>query len=223
MEEVNLSRLHILSEDLNLHFENESIHSYSKSIEKIKKVFPELQEKEVMKIYYLLKVSYEHEQKKKIKAEIVVTAPAAITHQYRHTVGVLKEHIQGAHEVILLTGYSVSDFAKELIELLIKKTREGVKVKFYIDKNVDIRLFTAAIKNKDFELYKYRELGNFSNMHAKIVLIDNKTAFISSSNLSYNGIVNNLEIGSIISGKPVREIEKVFNSLLKEEFFIRVY
>lgn len=56
-------------------------------------------------------------------------------------------------------------------------------------------------------------------MHAKIAVFDNKHALISSSNLSYNGIINNIEIGNLLHGEKVGELETLFEEMLERRLF----
>jgi phosphatidylserine/phosphatidylglycerophosphate/cardiolipin synthase-like enzyme len=54
------------------------------------------------------------------------------------------------------------------------------------------------------------------NTASKSNLVYNQKAFVSSANLSYNGIVNNLEIGSLITGKKVTALNQIFNEMYSQ-------
>ena len=70
--------------------------------------------------------------------------------------------------------------------------------------------------------YKYQKNESLSSLHAKVIVVDNQKAFVSSSNLSYNGMVNNVEIGTIIRGAKVREIDNLFKQLIDNRYFIKI-
>lgn len=222
MFDKNTSRLYILAEELKMHFENENIYKDVHSLKELNKVFPKIDNEEALKVLSLLKIQHVLEKKSSNSAEIVVTSPALISHDFRNTVGILREYIHNAEKSILITGYSISEFANDIIRLLILKCKEGVQVKFFIAKNVKEEIFKDAIKNLNFTLYKYQENGQYSNLHAKIMIIDSEKAFISSSNLSYNGIINNLEIGSIVTGDSIKSLEEIFGKLIEKKYFKRI-
>lgn len=53
---------------------------------------------------------------------------------------------------------------------------------------------------------------------------DNQKVFVSSSNLSYNGIVNNIEIGTLIEGrKKVDSIDDLFKKLKLKDMFVEIH
>ncbi|PKH10674.1 phospholipase D-like domain-containing protein [Planomicrobium sp. MB-3u-38] len=219
---LETSRLYVLAEELGLQFENKRLYNKNQLLQNLKKVFPSVKDEDLKRFFALMEIQHELETVQKVQMEVVVTAPPEVLNQ-RRTIGVLRESIENANRTILITGYSVSEFATEIINLLIEKSRMGIKVKFFIDKNVDPTKFQEAISTPNFELYKYKSSKEFSSMHAKIIILDDETAFISSSNLSYNGIVNNLEIGAVITGKAIEEFKEIFNELIAKEYFYRVY
>jgi len=214
-------RLYVIAEELNLQFENRNSKMQTESLQELKKVFPNVEDEDIERFFALLEIQHELHALQNVQMEVVVTAPSEILNQ-RRTIGVLRESIENAKETILITGYSVSEFANEIIVLLMNKAREGVRIKFFIDKNVNADIFTEATLNSNFELYKYRNSKINSSMHAKLIVIDDDNAFISSSNLSYNGIINNLEMGIFAKGKTLREFKDIFEELISKEYFVRI-
>ncbi|ANU18358.1 hypothetical protein BBI11_15525 [Planococcus maritimus] len=214
-------RLYVIAEELNLQFENRNSKMQTESLQELKKMFPNVEDEDIQRFFALLEIQHELHALQNVQMEVVVTAPSEILNQ-RRTIGVLRESIENAKETILITGYSVSEFANEIIVLLMNKAREGVRIKFFIDKNVNTDIFAKATLNSNFELYKYRNSKINSSMHAKLIVIDDDNAFISSSNLSYNGIINNLEMGIFAKGKPLREFKDIFEELISKEYFVRI-
>ncbi|RLQ90217.1 phospholipase D-like domain-containing protein [Planomicrobium sp. Y74] len=214
-------RMYVLAEHLGLNFETKNTSSHSDSLRALKKIFPDIGSVDIQRLLALMEIQHDLHSAQNLQMEIVVTAPSEVLNK-RRTIGVLRESIENAEKSILLTGYSVSEFVSEIIALLIKKSTNGVKVKFFIDKNVDSEIFSAANSSSNFELYEYRSDKYFSSMHAKIIVIDDEKAFISSSNLSYNGIINNLEMGIVINGDPIREFKGIFEELITTGYFVKV-
>lgn len=215
------TRLYVLAEELNSYIRNEDIYGEDAIIKELKKTFPNLDINDLNNIIALFKLQNKTFEKEVISAELVATVPALIHNKKtRRTIGVLREYIHASKHTILITGYTISEFVKDLIQLLNKKASEGVIIKFFLDKHVDEKFIKSIVKiNKNFKIYKLVNSKVYSNLHAKIAVFDNKHALISSSNLSYNGIINNIEIGSILHGEGVRELETLFEVMLERKFF----
>lgn len=101
-----------------------------------------------------------------------------------------------------------------------KKVFEGVIIKFFLDKYVDENFIKFIVEiNKNFKIYKLVNFKVYLNLYVKIVVFDNKYVLILLLNLFYNGIINNIEIGSILYGEGVRELEILFEVMLERKFF----
>lgn len=230
----NLSKLLVLYEEINDYIDSVNIEKIyqglnvnnrkdSHLIDNFKKLFPTLTPLEISSLLFLLKQERETCIKEVNKVEIVGTYPNNLDVDLRQTVSVVRQLILEAEESILITGYSISEFVNEIIELLINRSQQGVKVHFFIDKGVNSRVFLSRdIKKADFKIYQYKRKENLSSLHAKVIVADKKKAYVSSSNLSYNGIVNNIEIGTLISGEKVKSIVGFFKSLLLNDLFVRI-
>lgn len=164
------------------------------------KYFPNLCEEEVTLLINLLNGMRE-------KAEL------------RKTVGVIRENILASRQSILITGYAISEFAKELIDLLILKSTQGIRVTFLIDKDVEEFMFKAAIKLPNFKVYRFNTSESYTHLHVKVMIFDKTRAFVSSSNLSYNGIINNIEIGILTNDKNVIKLNAVLEELVSSSYF----
>ncbi|WP_342503472.1 phospholipase D-like domain-containing protein [Lysinibacillus sp. FSL L8-0126] len=151
--------------------------------------------------------------------EIVISNSLEMNHELRKTVGVIRENILASRQSILITGYAISEFAKELIDLLILKSTQGVRVTFLIDKDVEESMFKAAIKLPNFKVYRFNPSDSYTHLHAKVMIFDKTRAFVSSSNLSYNGIINNIEIGILTNDKNVIKLNDVLGKLVSSSYF----
>jgi len=50
-------------------------------------------------------------------------------------------------------------------------------------------------------------------IHAKVLISDNKKAYVGSANISQNGFLNSFEVGVIVEGESVVNLKKVVLSL----------
>ena len=97
--------------------------------------YPNLSEKEASEIYAMIVAASKRE---KPESELVVTAPPSFTLQIKATKVVVRSMIERASSSILITGYSLSDYFSDLVNRIIKKSQEGVFVKFYVN-NIEIK------------------------------------------------------------------------------------
>lgn len=181
--------------------------------------FPNLSEEETNLLINLLKGILEKAADNNSNTEFVITNPLEINHELRKTIGVIRENILSSRKSILITGYAISEFVKELIDLLVLKSTQGVSVVFLIDKDVEETLFEVAIKSPNFKVYKFNPSNSHTHLHAKVMIFDKKKAFISSSNLSYNGIINNVEVGILTNGENVVKLNDTMQSLINSDYF----
>ena len=160
--------------------------------------------------------------------ELVTTNPSYKEIKTRKSYSVFHEILNNAKESILITGYSISSFAEELLETLLNKSKQGIKVSLFIndlDEKKELLEKIYLFKGKYLELFEfYNDKDNKTRaLHAKVILIDNKIGLISSSNLSYNGLIDNIEMGiKFDSAKKGEEIRKFFHTLIKKKVFTRV-
>ena len=101
------------------------------SIVEIKKRYPKLTNKEVQEIYALVVAAASRTDKP--KTSLVVTAPPSFAIRADSTKIIVDSMISNAQSSILITGYSLSDYFKDMIDCLIKKSQMGVFVKFYVN------------------------------------------------------------------------------------------
>lgn len=183
-----------------------------------------LNEEQLSELLLLFKI-YEQQQSKD-SVELVATLPVNVNNRFRKTIGVVRQIIIEAQEELMITGYAVSEYFDEIFDLIITKSLMGVNVSFFIDNNPRVIAYMKSVMERNdlgsVTLYKYKGVEQFSSLHAKVITADKKKAFVSSSNLSYNGIVNNLEIGTLFTGKKVDEINNLFEQLINEDCFIKM-
>lgn len=196
---------------------------FPKSIELIKKEYPQLKEEQVLSIIELVGNAL---LEKREKISLVATVPLAFSLKTKRIQNVAEELIKNAKKSILLTGYSVSGFISKIIDLLIEKSQKGVLVKIFFN---DLQSQSSVKKILDYRS-KFLQVYDYTNredkmaaLHAKIIVVDKKETLISSANLSYHGMSGNIEIGTCISSEKVaKQIEELFKELLFYKIFRRV-
>lgn len=233
MENLSVTKLLVLYEEISCFLDtmisNELLISKVKLEENIhivgrfQRLFPNLTSTEIYNILLMFNMEREKLRSKENKMELVGTFPTNIDSNLRQTISVVRQIILEAEMSILITGYSVSEFINEIIDILLVKSRQGINVQFFIDKGVDGQaFFDQKLRNANFKVYKYKKNETFSSLHAKVIITDNKKAFVSSSNLSYNGIVNNIEIGTLVTGEKVKSITSLFEKLVNRDLFFEL-
>ena len=165
---------------------------FPKSIELVKKEYPQLEEEQVLSIIELVGNAL---LEKREKISLVATVPLAFSLKTKRIQNVAEELIRNAKKSILLTGYSVSGFILKIIDLLIEKSQKGVLVKIFFN---DLQSQSSVKKileyrSKFLQVYDYTNREDkMAALHAKIIVVDKKETLISSANLSYHGMSGNI-------------------------------
>lgn len=99
------TRMHVLIEELNTYIQNEEVYGKRTIIQEFKKIFPDVDNKDLDKIIELFIIQDMKFNSKRISAEFVTTIPAQLQGMgSRSTIGVLREYIHAAEHTILITG-----------------------------------------------------------------------------------------------------------------------
>lgn len=115
--------------------------------------------------------------------------------------------IQEARETLLVEAETMND--DKLEQELINAVKRGVDVKIVVQNELDADDTRDArkIKNAGAQVKKISS----PYMHAKIIVVDNKKAYIGSVNISANSMDNNRELGIIVSEAEVlRRLNETF-------------
>lgn len=196
------------------------------SIQKLKERFPSCSEKEIIEIIQLALSMYSYKQEE--KTELVITAPNSFKVVARKTRTVVEEMINNAERSITLTGYSISDYFADMLDIIIHKSTTGVYVTLYInnvEKHKEKIKRVIAYSGKFIKIYNYNKQNedNMAALHAKLIVVDRKMSFISSANLSYHGMQGNIEMGVLIeSKKKATEVEELLTTMRTLKVFERI-
>lgn len=191
-------------------------------ITNLKKEFPSLSEQEIWQIIGLCVNVYSGKEAE--KAELAITAPISFKLKARKINEVITNMIQDSQKSITLTGYSVSDYFSEMIDLIISKSQQGIYVRLYLNdyekhKNNLKRLMD--LRTKHLRVFDYQKQDDeMAALHAKTIVVDEKELLVSSANLSYHGMQGNVEMGiRLVSEDKAKQVE----SLLKEMVGMKVF
>lgn len=190
----------------------------------LSKEYPQLNEQQMLSIIELVCNALLEKQKERIR--LVATIPPSFSLKTKRIQNIIEELIKNAQKSILLTGYSISGFISELLDLLIDKSQKGVLVKFFLNDATNQLSVEKLLRYKSrfLQIYDYKNKEDkMAALHAKIIMVDNKDIMISSANLSYHGMSGNIEIGTHIeSSKIAKQIEELFKDLLFSNIFTTI-
>ena len=114
-----------------------------------------LKDVEIFSIIELVLKSYLETRKEKI--ELITTAPPSFMLKTKRISNVVRDVIENSEKSLLITGYSISEFVEDMIDLIIEKSQRGVFVKIFINdlakqKSIDKLL---RYQGKFLQLYDY--------------------------------------------------------------------
>lgn len=165
---------------------------------------------------------------KKIEhADLVLTAPDSFRVKTLKTRETMEKIIENTEKSLTITGYSISDYFSELLDVIINKSQQGVYVRLYvndIEKQKDALDRLIAYRSRFLQIYEYQkqEDDKMSALHAKLIVSDVKKSLVSSANLSYHGMKGNIEMGFLIeSHDKAKQIEEVMKEMIRMKVFVK--
>lgn len=195
----------------------------AETLSEIKKRFPSVTEREAKDIYALL---YEEHSAPKERASLVLTAPPSFSVRTKSTKNTVEKMLSDATSSILITGYSLSEYFEDMIDMIIQKSQSGVLVKFFVN-NIDSQPRFDKLtryKGRYLKIYNYKQPEDpMSALHAKVISTDKRFTLITSANLSYHGQLGNIELGTLIESPALaKQVEDIFTKLLFSKVFFEV-
>ena len=158
---------------------------------------------------------------------IVITAPPSFNIKAKATKNVVDSMIREASESILITGYSLSEYFNEALDIIIDKSKHGVFVRFFVNhfENQANLEKLQRYKGRFLKIYDYPQSAEdkMAALHAKVLSVDRHKTLITSANLSYHGQEGNIELGTLVeSEKFARDLDSVFTTLLFKKVFVEM-
>lgn len=196
----------------------------TKSVEILKRNYPELSQQKCESIIELINEAITSNEADKVS--IVVTAPPSFAINARTTMSVVQSMISGAERNIIITGYSLSSYFSDLVDIIIDKSQHGVSVKFFVNDIDKQQGFDKLLcyKGRFLNMYNYKQSDDkMSALHAKVLSVDGYSTLITSANLSYHGQQGNIELGTKIDSKTVaKQIDDIFTKLIFSKVFVQL-
>lgn len=191
----------------------------------IRKRYPALTEKEALEIYSL--VAGASNDNATEKASLVVTAPASFSLRAKSTKNTVENLIKSTKSSLLITGYSLSDYFGDLVDVIIHKSQSGIFVKFFVNDIESQTGFDKIVRYKGrfLKVYNYpkQKDDRMSALHAKVLSVDGNKTLITSANLSFHGQEGNLELGTLMESSEIaRQVDEVFTRLIFKKVFVEV-
>ena len=203
---------------------NDSANGTSNAVDMLKRSFPEISEAHCEDIVESILGAMTMSDSDKVS--LVVTAPPSFAINARTTMNVVESMINGADRNILITGYSLSSYFSELIDTILRKSQQGIFVKFFVNDIDKQQGFDKLLRYKGcfLKIYNYRqEDDRMAALHAKVISVDRKQTLITSANLSYHGQQGNIELGTLIDSKQVaKQIDDIFTKMIFSKVFTEV-
>ncbi len=197
------------------------VNGTSNAVSALKKYAPSLSESQCQDI--IGTVISAMNSKEYDKASIVATTPPSFSINARTTMSVVESLIAEAERSILITGYSLSSYFSDLVNIIIEKSRKGVYVKFFVNDIESQGTFDklCRYKGKFLKIYNYpKSEDKMAALHAKVISVDGTKTLITSANLSYHGQQGNIELGTVIESKAVaKQVDGIFTQLLFSKVF----
>ena len=196
----------------------------TKSVEILKRNYPELSQQKCESIIELINEAITSNEADKVS--IVVTAPPSFAINARTTMSVVQSMISGAERNIIITGYSLSSYFSDLVDIIIDKSQHGVFVKFFVNDIDKQQGFDKLLRYKGrfLNMYNYKQSDDkMSALHAKVLSVDGYSTLITSANLSYHGQQGNIQLGTKIDSKTVaKQIDDIFTKLIFSKVFVQL-
>lgn len=189
-------------------------------IPNIKKAFPSISDIDALKlINLLLNIQCQNE-----KIELTITSSVSSKVHIKQNQIVIQEMLSSAQKSIIMTGYSVSDYFSNYVDLLIDRSQRGVLVQIFFNYAKKQRQIEKLLRyqGKYLRLYDYQNAQDkMSALHAKVICVDKEKTLISSANLSYHGLEGNIEVGTYIESQRIaKQLTDTFKALVMKKTFV---
>jgi phosphatidylserine/phosphatidylglycerophosphate/cardiolipin synthase-like enzyme len=199
---------------------------FGRSMQELRRRFPNADEKDLLDIISLVCTAYSRNNSD--KCELIITAPTSFRLKARRTEDVVVHLIAEACRSITITGYSISEYFDGMLDSMIQKSTTGVYVNLYVndvEKHGEQLQRAKSYRGQYLHLFEYNrtEADRMAALHAKMIVVDGVSSFVSSANLSYHGMRGNIEMGILInSADKAKTIEELLKELRRMKVFLPI-
>lgn len=136
----------------------------------------------------------------------------------------LIEMIKKAKQEVMIVAYRLTVAHEELGHSLESALARGCIVTIVLDRSgapvaAEDSFLNRLLKNyHNWVVWDFHETSGSQNvaLHAKLVIVDRRTALIGSANFSRNGLVENHELALSVAGKTARSLCTAVESLIQQ-------
>ena len=190
----------------------------------VHRIFSSISDNDAEKIVKMLISVIKSEKKEKI--DLTITAPITTGIKVRQNQIIVKELLASAEKSILITGYSMSEYFAELLDLIIQKSQRGTLCQIYLNQ-AEKHIYLDKLmryKGRFLNVYDYQNSEDkMAALHAKVISVDGYRTLISSANLSYHGLEGNIELGTIIESERIaKQLTDAFKELRFKKIFVEL-
>ena len=190
----------------------------------VHRIFSSVSEKDAEKVISMLISVIKSEKKEKI--DLTITAPITSGIKVRQNQTIVKELLSSAEKSILITGYSMSEYFAELLDLIIQKSQRGILCQIYLNQ-AEKQMYLDKLmryKGRFLNVYDYQNSEDkMAALHAKVICVDGYKSLISSANLSYHGLEGNIELGTVIESERIgKQLTEAFKELRFKKIFVEL-
>jgi len=158
--------------------------------------------------------------KDKETIDLTYTGPAQFSVVGRSTESVIEEMVENAKKRITIIGYRITENAREVIESLSKCIERGISITLVIDSDKEntnrdvLDNIWKGLKRPTVYTRIPQKKDVYFKIHAKMIIVDSCDLLVTSANLTWHGMTNNLEMGVRIRGPAARQAEKLVQELI---------
>lgn len=162
------------------------------------------------------------------KVSLAWTGPYGAGINARPTLGLMLEMIDAARRRILLVGYDLTagnESSKSLVNALSRARVRGAQVTVALHDDGENHLVLADLWPSALALPRLlrwvgRRGNQMAKLHAKVLAVDGEDLLVTSANLTWHGLDQNIEVGVRVQGSSAYELESLFGTLEREGLLI---
>ena len=172
------------------------------------------------------------------RIEVIATLPdhVPLDPEVRRTIPALAATLhrlitEAEKELVILNPFFEASGFDRLEAALIEAARRGVTITIVshrlsesssLNRRVIGKLIRKAVSENligHFKVYEYRTLEGRTSvtLHAKVLMADGRTAYVGSANLTEYGLMHNLEIGLLIEGPHLHQLQDILRAILQSD------
>jgi len=164
-------------------------------------------------------------RRKAPSVEMVWTGPAVPGSRARSTAEVIREIIDRTRDHLLVVGYALT--AKDLVRRFSEAAERGVTVTMVLhDDPANAKLMRATwpvdAPPPRLLTWPTEDQHPMAKLHIKLVASDGQAMLLTSANLTWLGLSENMEMGVMVGGEVVGQFVRHFDALEKAGIIVEI-